>query len=128
VRLAERKTVPTATATARQDYMTSPRPGLKLRLDTERIKARAQINDFTLKTLVISGVEPDAVRSVICLQCKVARLSEDTMRIVMMGLLVGSALGVLAGTAVSAYVAPAMQVLQSYQSQANSSDVRSWDI
>ncbi|MHB8270759.1 hypothetical protein [Bradyrhizobium sp.] len=101
---------------------------MKLRLDAERIKARAQINDFTLKTLVISGVEPDAVRSVIYLQCKVARLSEDTMRIVIMGLLVGSALGVLAGTAVSAYVAPAMQVLQSYQSQANSSDVRSWDI
>ena len=50
------------------------------------------------------------------------------MRIVMMGLLVGSALGVLAGTAVSAYVVPTAQVLQSYQSQANSSDVRSWDI
>ncbi len=108
--------------------MTSPRPGLKLRLDTERIEARAQINHFTLKTLVIPGLEPDAVRSVIYLQCKVARLSEDMMRIVMMGLLVGSALGVLAATAVSAYVAPAMQVLQSYQSQANSSDVRSWDI
>ena len=32
------------------------------------------------------------------------------MRIVMMGLLVGSALGALAGTAVSAYVAPATQI------------------
>jgi hypothetical protein len=48
------------------------------------------------------------------------------MRIVMMGLLVGSALGVLAGTAVSAYVVPTMQVLQSYQ--ANVSEARSWDI
>jgi hypothetical protein len=50
------------------------------------------------------------------------------MRIVMMGLLVGSALGVLAGTAVSAYVAPTMQILQSYQNQASSSEARSWDI
>jgi hypothetical protein len=51
------------------------------------------------------------------------------MRIVLMGLLVGSALGVLAATAVSAYVAPAQQTLQSYQYyQANSSDGRSWDI
>ena len=50
------------------------------------------------------------------------------MRIVMMGLLVGSALGVLAATAVSAYVAPTMQGLQSYQNQANSSDARTWDI
>jgi hypothetical protein len=50
------------------------------------------------------------------------------MRIVMMGLLVGSALGVLAGTAVSAYVAPATQILQSYQSQANSSETREWNI
>jgi hypothetical protein len=59
---------------------------------------------------------------------RVARLSEDTMRIVMMGLLVGSALGVLAGTAVSAYVVPTMQMLQTYQNQAVSSDARSWDI
>jgi hypothetical protein len=50
------------------------------------------------------------------------------MRIVMMGLLVGSALGVLAGTAVSAYVAPTMQVLQSYQDQVNSFETRKWNI
>lgn len=50
------------------------------------------------------------------------------MRIVMMGLLVGSALGVLAGTAVSAYVVPATQILQSYQNQANSSETREWNI
>jgi hypothetical protein len=51
------------------------------------------------------------------------------MRIVMMGLLVGSALGVLAGTAASAYVVPkASSTLQSYQYQANSSDTRSWEI
>ena len=50
------------------------------------------------------------------------------MRIVMMGLLVGSALGVLAGTAVSDYVAPTMQVLQSYQNQVNSSETREWNI
>ena len=50
------------------------------------------------------------------------------MRIVMMGLLVGSALGVLAGTAVSAYVAPTIQVLQSYQNQANASETREWNI
>jgi hypothetical protein len=56
------------------------------------------------------------------------KASEDTMRIVMMGLLVGSALGVLAGTAVSAYVAPATQILQSYQNQANSSETREWNI
>jgi hypothetical protein len=62
------------------------------------------------------------------LSIHIARLSEDTMRIVMMGLLVGSALGVLAGTAVSAYVAPTMQVLQSYQNQANSSETREWNI
>jgi hypothetical protein len=59
---------------------------------------------------------------------KHAGLSEDTMRIVMMGLLVGSALGVLAGTAVSAYVVPTVQILQSYQNQALSSDARTWDI
>ena len=74
-----------------------------------------------------SEAEPVDPRSVIY-PCKVARLSEDTMRIVMMGLLVGSALGVLAGTAVSAYVAPTMQVLQSYQNQANSSETREWNI
>jgi hypothetical protein len=74
-----------------------------------------------------SGAEPDDLPSVIY-PCRVARLSEDTMRIVMMGLVVGSALGVLAGTAVSAYVAPTMQVLQSYQSQANSSETREWNI
>jgi hypothetical protein len=64
------------------------------------------------------------------LSTQVARLklSEDTMRIVMMGLLVGSALGVLAGTALSAYVVPTMQMLQSYQTQAHSSDPRAWDI
>jgi hypothetical protein len=50
------------------------------------------------------------------------------MRIVMMGLLVGSALGVLAATAVSAYVVPTMQMLQSYQTQVNFSDARAWDI
>ena len=52
------------------------------------------------------------------------------MRIVMVGLLVGSALGVLAGTAASAYVVPkaASTTLQSYQYQANSSDTRSWEI
>jgi hypothetical protein len=50
------------------------------------------------------------------------------MRAVMMGLLVGSALGVLAATAVSAYVAPAIQILQSYQTQADSSETRAWDI
>jgi hypothetical protein len=50
------------------------------------------------------------------------------MRIVMMGVLVGSALGVLAGTAVSAYVAPTMQVLQSYQDQATSFETRKWNI
>jgi hypothetical protein len=50
------------------------------------------------------------------------------MRIVMMGLLLGSALGALAGTAVSAYVAPTMQVLQSYQNQANASETREWNI
>ena len=49
------------------------------------------------------------------------------MRIVMMGLLVGSALGVLAGTAVSAYVAPTMQILHSYN-QADLSGTRAWDI
>jgi hypothetical protein len=75
-----------------------------------------------------STAEPDDAQSVIYRWCKVARLSEDTMRIVIMGLLVGSALGVLAGTAVSAYVVPTMQVLQSYQNEANSSEVRSWDI
>ena len=75
-----------------------------------------------------SRAEPDDAQSVIYPDCKVARLPEDTMRIVMMGLLVGSALGVLAGTAVSAYVVPTMQVLQSYQNQANVSDARSWDI
>jgi hypothetical protein len=75
----------------------------------------------------IPRAEPDDPGSVIS-PCKVARLSEDTMRIVMMGLLVGSALGVLAGTAVSAYVAPTMQVLQSYQNQANSSETREWNI
>jgi hypothetical protein len=72
--------------------------------------------------------EPDDAQSVIYPRCKVAGLSEDTMRIVMMGLLVGSALGVLAGTAVSAYVAPATQILQSYQNQANSSETREWNI
>jgi hypothetical protein len=76
---------------------------------------------------MIPRAEPDDFGSVIY-PCKVARLSEDTMRIVMMGLLVGSALGVLAGTAVSAYVAPTMQVLQSYQNQANSSETREWNI
>ena len=80
-----------------------------------------------------SKAEPDDAQSVIYARCKVARLkvarlSEDTMRIVMMGLLVGSALGVLAGTAVSAYVAPTMQVLQLYQNQANSSETREWNI
>ena len=50
------------------------------------------------------------------------------MRIVMMGLLVGSALGVLAGTAVSAYVAPTIQILHSYHNQANLSGTRAWDI
>ena len=51
------------------------------------------------------------------------------MRIVMMGLLVGSALGALAATAASAYVPPKPQTtLQSYQYQANSSDTRSWEI
>jgi hypothetical protein len=50
------------------------------------------------------------------------------MRIVMMGLLVGSALGALAGTAVSAYVAPATQILQSYQNQANAFETRKWNI
>jgi hypothetical protein len=49
------------------------------------------------------------------------------MRIVMMGLLVGSALGVLAGTAASAYVVPKTSILQSYQYQANS-DMRMWEI
>ena len=50
------------------------------------------------------------------------------MRIVMMGLLVGSALGVLAGTAASSFVVPNTQVLQSYQNQANSSETRAWEI
>lgn len=50
------------------------------------------------------------------------------MRTVMMGLLVGSALGVLAGTAVSAYVVPTMQILQSYQNHANATETRAWDI
>ena len=77
--------------------------------------------------LMIPGAEPDDTPGVIY-PCKVVRLSEDTMRIVMMGLIVGSALGVLAGTAVSAYVAPTMQVLQSYQNQANSSETREWNI
>jgi hypothetical protein len=83
---------------------------------------------FTLKNADDSEAEPDDAQSVIYPRCKVARLSEDTMRIVMMGLLVGSALGVLAGTAVSAYVVPTMPVLQSYQNQANASETRSWDI
>jgi hypothetical protein len=74
------------------------------------------------------NAELDDAQSVIYPRCKVVRLSEDTMRIVMMGLLVGSALGVLAGTAVSAYVAPATQILQSYQNQANSSETREWNI
>ena len=50
------------------------------------------------------------------------------MRIVIMGLLVGSALGVLAATAVSAYVAPAAPILHSYQAEAASPDARAWDI
>ena len=77
---------------------------------------------------MIPKAEPDDAQSVIYPRCKVVRLSEDTMRIVMMGLLVGSALGVLAGTAVSAYVVPTMQILQSYQNQANASETRAWDI
>jgi hypothetical protein len=78
-----------------------------------------------LKTLMIPrrNLMPPRVLSI-----HIARLSEDTMRIVMMGLLVGSALGALAGTAVSAYVAPTMQVLQSYQNQANASETREWNI
>jgi hypothetical protein len=86
------------------------------------------INDFHAENADGARAEPDDVKSVIYPRCKVVRLSEDTMRIVMMGLLVGSALGVLAGTAVSAYVAPTMQVLQSYQNQANSSETREWNI
>ena len=50
------------------------------------------------------------------------------MRTVMMGLLVGSALGVLAATAVSSYIVPKTQILQSYQNQANSADSRAWEI
>jgi hypothetical protein len=80
---------------------------------------------FMLKKLMIPGRNLMTPR---VLSIHIARLSEDTMRIVMMGLLVGSALGVLAGTAVSAYVAPTMQVLQSYQNQANSSETREWNI
>jgi hypothetical protein len=83
---------------------------------------------LTPKNAGDSKAEPDDAQSVIYARCKVARLSEDTMRIVMMGLLVGSALGVLAGTAVSAYVAPATPILQSYQNQANSSETREWNI
>jgi hypothetical protein len=83
---------------------------------------------FTPENADDSKAEPDDAQRVIYPRCEVVRLSEDTMRIVMMGLLVGSALGVLAGTAVSAYVVPTMQVLQSYQNQASTSEARSWDI
>jgi hypothetical protein len=68
--------------------------------------------------------------SVLSSQVAGTRLLEAAMRIVVMGLLVGSALGALAATATSAYVLPKPHstTLQSYQYQANSSDTRSWDI
>jgi hypothetical protein len=108
--------------------MTPQRSRLRQRLDAERIIPCRQINNFTLKNLMISARNLTTPGVLSIHVARLAKLSEDTMRIVIMGLLVGSALGVLAGTAVSAYVAPTMQVLQSYQNQANASETREWNI
>jgi len=50
------------------------------------------------------------------------------LRIIMMGLLVGSALGALAGTAASVYVVQKSQVSQLYRDQVSISSTRAWEI
>ena len=50
------------------------------------------------------------------------------MRTVMIGLVVGSALGLFAGLATSRYVSVAPPTVEVHQNQASHADSRKWDI